>query len=753
MKKMFLIPLVLSFLFVSCNATPQPSQSNISSQTTDSSVSSVTSSSTSVVPTKTQIINQLEQVIDSSRFAVSMKDPNNKRSKEIFTSEYILHNSQKKGYLTLRDANDQNQKMIYKFDLKDNQISLKHAEVRHSGDSCEPLRSMKEFHPFYQLKNHPLDLNACLEKNSDGYFTSNQTLIYALAGSLGYENYAEQGDFPCAKVLLDAEGRLTFVLQTTADYISLEDYAQGTIIELNTAEDEMIEVFMRNHTFGDPITSSVLAPLTEKNLSLTSTIYSYYEGDAEGDQLGYSLLDAADDRLNVLIEDFGDASVTQWFLMPDQDHQASRVYLNGKNELSYEKTSRSWDELVFPNEVIKTEDFYKIDEDTYRYFGYRADDIFDSVTYVTLNTIETIDLKIKEDKVVSILFTFETIPNAVGNLIHYEVESRIVDYRNPQTPIPLGTIDETPAIKKSFDLLKGETTYTVKIYDLRQPDLFTLLQITENAILRKEYLPKPGTSDELDVRTTGFAKNKENKILPIAVSADNIVRVTGDPIEGKTMRDLIGFDISENLFKENAAEGFYSLRCNVYNLHQHMFGGNNLKNYLYSSFVMLHDAEGKISTIKYNYTINNNLISGREQMDFDHYGNTVIEEGISSQFDDLSSFVSPTTWEAETQVWEALVEKFGEEVAALIPYLYDETLAMKWQAVSTSKIFYISMEELGLNEDPTNYMERFKALLKTTPGFVEDTDADGQIVYVYGTLLQIRVESSPCRGIFISVPE
>lgn len=748
-KKIIIIPLVLSLLLVSCKDNKPSTNSNSSLQSNNSSVSI----STPPVSTKTQILNQLEQAIECSQFAVLMKDVNNKSSKEIFTPNYIIQNSKKSGFVTLLDVKDANQKMVYKFDLINNQIALKRAEVRYEENIRHEIRSTALLHPFIQLKNQNLDFNTYLEKNSEGYYTSNQTLIYALAASLGYENYAEQGDFPCAKLFLDDENRLSFILQTTSDYISLDDYAQGTFIEFDTAKDDTMENFIQNHTFTNPITSTILEPFTQETLSLTSNIYSYYEGDIEKDELGYSTLDVANDRLNVVIEDYGDASVAQLFLMPDQDNQAARVFLNGKNELGYEKTSKSWNEIVFPNQIITTDGFYKINDTTYRYFGNYAKEIFDCTAYVILNSIESFDLKVKDNKVISALFTFETIPNSMGNLIHYEVESLVVNYRNPQPPTPLEDLSETPAIKQSFDLLNGGTSYTVKMYDIKQPSLFTLLQVTDNAILRKEYSPKPGTTEEYDIRTTGFAKNKENKILPIVVSNDNIVRVTGDPIDNKTIQDLIGFDVSASLFKKNTRDNFYSLRCNVYDLYQHMFGGKNLKNYTYNSLVMLHDEEGKITTIKYNYSINNGLVNGSEQIDISNYGKTIIDEDISSQFANLSSFALPTTWEAETQVWEVMVEKFGEELASLVPYLYDETLAMKWQAVSTSKIFYISMEEYGLNEDPTNYMERFKELLKSTPGFVEDIDANGNTIYVYGTLLEIRVESSPCRGIFISIPE
>ena len=168
---------------------------------------------------------------------------------------------------------------------------------------------------------------------------------------------------------------------------------------------------------------------------------------------------------------------------------------------------------------------------------------------------------------------------------------------------------------------------------------------------------------------------------------------------------------------------------------------------------MNYDDEGFIRTIKYGYSINNGLITGTEQVEIYDYNNTKIEDEIVEQFATLADFALPQTWESETDVWDVLVEAFGEDVARLVPYLYDETLALKWSAFYTSTMFCINVEELGLKEDPTNYIERYIELLRNTNGFIEDIDAFGNTIFVYGDILQIKVGYSPNNGIYISVPK
>lgn len=737
-KKLFVAFLTLSIL-ASCQY-----------QETTSSIqdSSSEASSSQLIPVseKKQIVDILKQLIDSTSFSIDIISPTNQKAEDIFNEKYIIRNSTKTGFVELK--NNANKSQVFKFDLLNENIVLKHALVNYSDNYKEVVSSLEKMNPFFTLKGNDFEETLIL-KDSQGYYIENQSLIYVLADCAGYSDYAEQGDFPSARVFID-EGKLSFILQVTPDYISLEDYAQGTFNNISTATNSKMEDFIKQTYFNEQILENMIEPLKKSSYSLSSQINLVYDDDNDKDLVGKTLVSFNEERLNIKIDDFSNGSISQLFLT-NINGNATRVFLNGKNEVGYEATSKQWADLSLPMSIFSNSDFYKIDDDTYRYFGDSAKELFDALTYVVLGDIESFDIKISNGKAKSLLVNFVTTPNIMGNPVHYEVVIDINSETNLELPTPLTAINETSSIQDSFSYLDGGTSFTAKIYDIKQKNIFTLMKVTSQAIIYENYTPKLGETDAYNVSTTGFAINGENKVVPIAISSNQTVRATGDVID-KTIPDLIGFDVSPLLFKKNSTENYYSLRQNIYDLDQHMFGGKNLKNYNYDSLVMLFDEENKINTIKYKYSLNDGLITGNEQIEIYNYGSTSIDSDIVNQFSTLTPFTAPETWENESLVWNELVAFLGEEVAKVVPYLYDETLFNRWQAFSTSKFLGISCEELGLNEDPTNYMERFKELLRSTPGFVEDIDANGKTIFIYGTELEIFVDSSPCRGITIKKP-
>lgn len=737
-KKLFIAFLALSML-VSCQE--QGTTSSI-----QSSSSEATSSQLTPVSEKKQIVDIFKKLINSTSFSIDIISSTNQQSADVFNEKYIMRNSTKIGFVELK--NNANQSQVYKFDLLNDNVVLKHALVNYLDDGKEVVNSLEKMNPFFSLKGSDFKETLIL-KDSQGYYVEDQSLIYILADCVGYASYAEQGDFPCARVFIE-NNKLSFILQVTPDYVSLEDYAQGTFNNISQATDSKMEDFIKKSHFTEKISESMIAPLTKSSYALSSQINLVYDDDNDKDLVGKTSVAFSEERLKVKIDDFSNGSVSELFLI-NKNGNANRAFLNGKNEIGYEATSKQWTDLNLPNKVFNTNDFYKIEQDTYRYFGDSSKELFDALTYAILGDIESFDLKLSNGKVSSLLVNFVTTPNIMGNPVHYEVMMDVSSEINLDLPAPLTAINETPIVEESFSYLNGSTSFTAKIYDIKQKNIFTLMKVTSNAIIYENYTPKLGETDAYNVTTTGFAINGENKVVPIAISSNQTVSTTGEAID-KTIPELIGFDVSPLLFQKNATENYYSLRQNIYDLDQHMFGGQNLKNYNYDSFVMLFDEENKINTIKYRYSFNNGLITGNEQIEIYNYGTTSLDQAIVDQFATLSPFTAPETWENENLVWDELVTYFGEETAKLIPYLYDETLFNKWQAFSTNKFFGISYEKLGLNEDPTNYMERYKELLRSTPGFVEDIDAYGKTIFVYGTELEIFVDSSPCRGITIKKP-
>ena len=748
-KKLIILSLLL--LLAGCNnvnnslSNNESTSGNLNSSSTNSNPSSENSSTSSqTVSKRQQIINTLNQLIDSDSYAVMVDD-----DIDIFTKDYIVKNSSQEGYVKLKALNSKSNQQIYKFDIVDNVVDLKHAVIEYSENTKKIVDSMDDLAPFSLLSKSTIT-SAMIEQNTDGYFTSNQNIIMCLAKALGYEDYADQGDFPSARLEIE-DGNLKFTLQTTPDYMVLEDFASGTFVDINNASSPLLEQYIQDFSFKYFLSDEMIAPLTNDGVSFSSKIETHYYGESDFDIIGTSLVDVSSKCLGVEINDFGDSSTSSLYLVPE-DEMASKVYVNGKNELSYEKTNTKWQDVAFPNKFFLANEFCLISSNTYRYFGNNPNELFDATTYVILNEIESIDITLNKNVASKITFTFKPSQDLMGASFYYRVSTSIEKYVAPSLPELAKANEDTPIIKESFDKLNGQTSFTIKSYDIRQTDIYTITKITNNAILKEEYSPKPGSLEEINVKRTGYALTNSNKVLPFVVSSNNEVRVTGAAID-KTIAELIGFDVAPELFINHKDEKYFSLGREIYDLDKHIFGGNNLSNYKYDTLVMNYDDEGFIRTIKYGYSINNGLITGTEQVEIYDYNNTKIEDEIVEQFATLADFALPQTWESETNVWDVLVEKFGEDVARLVPYLYDETLALKWSAFYTSTMFCINVEELGLKEDPTNYIERYIELLRNSNGFIEDIDAFGNTIFVYGDILQIKVGYSPNNGIYISVPK
>lgn len=740
----------------SMNSSNSMSSELSSSNSSDSSSSNSSDSSSSevVVPIseRQQILNQLYDATEAENFTILMKSSTNRRSSEIFTNSYISKGSSQDGYVLLNDIENKKDKMVYKFDFEEDNIILKHAEVKNENGHKVAQRTMENLIPLNTYKGKSNVFEPLIERDSEGLMSTDSALIYTLAELLGYESYAEQGDFPIVRLYLDTQKQLSFTLQSTPDYISLTDFATGTFTNIGTSSDSRVENFINAPTFYDAIREEMLQPLLKDGLSMISNVYMNYLDDGSKELVGYSNVDTSSTCLNINIEDFGDSSVSKLHVVPNENNMAAKVFLNAKNELEYEQTSTKWSDVHLPKDFLNAKSFYKIENNVYRYYGTLFAEIFDCMAYVTLNDIESFDLIVSNNKVVAAVFTFENSQDMMGNAMYYSVETSLFDFENPNLPEILEKTKDTPVIQESIDHLNFDTSYTVKMYDVRQPQIYTTLEITKNAVLKKEVYPRPGEVDVYDSKTTGYVLLNDQSIIPISVDNNNVVKASGDPIYNMTLQELLGFNVSANVFYDFPNDSYYGLRADIYKIYEHMFGGSNLKNYNYDTFVMLYDENHYITTIKYGYLING-MVTGNEQIDIMNYGTTIIDESILSQIDNLEKYEEPITWKDEEQVWNQLVERFGEDVAKLVPYLYDETLSAKWSAFYTSKMFCITVESLGLNEDPTDYMNRYIQLLRESDGFVEDIDANGNTIFVYGTQIEIFVDSSPCRGIYISVVE
>mgnify|MGYP003397872979 FL=1 len=452
---------------------------------------------------------------------------------------------------------------------------------------------------------------------------------------------------------------------------------------------------------------------------------------------------------------------------------AVEQYLNGLNEITEVDTGIKWSSFNYLNDYLSEASLLQVSSDTYRYVGNDPFKVFNAITgtkSLGSNDIDYIDFTVKNSKITNIYTKFISDLDTANFLtdVWYDVTTTVGDAA-VSLPKPL-TIEEdklTETVTKTLSYFKD--TFEIEMYDKLAKSLSTKYTFINNGaesyILKDESYTKPGET-AISHKKTGFGLNSNGDVVEYLYTSNGSVFALNEPVKGKELSSFINMDISPVLFKKGTFEdkAYLKLRTDIKDIDSHLLGYNHIKDFNVDTFKFYYNdnKSKKPLSYTYHYSYNNGQSKGEEFVDVLGLGNAEVEteEGLSEKIKKLTSFVAPTTWEMEENVYDELVSLLGEERAKLVPYVYEKSLFDKWYGyVNKAKrkmTIYIPDTKFDF-DDKTNYMGRLEERIKANPSFKADTDDKGNKVYYYfdgnSYTLGISLSNNPKDGFDVFIPD
>lgn len=728
----------------------------------DSSLSSSLSSSTPD-PTPKDLYSFLQEASEGN-YTLSYRY-DNKDYSDIYTKDYVYYGTEGGGVLSLPSYLEEEENLLYEYSL-DSEEKVVLGGCVYSVDengNYIPSTSIVDYEYLSLIKDPSMGVTEKdIEEGEDGTLSSTDIYLCAiLGGALGYGQAASYGVFDSVTFTSEEEGTWTFSLSLIDEYKDAipQEELVGTITDVGTSSLESLESYRKDVSLPkDELTAEIASTVFSDSVHAKSTIYSVsgenkslaatmdYSFDPTHMHTTLSTSQGIDENLYVKADKEGESIAIG---------DATLQKIDGENNVIGLPTQRQWSDYDFPKEfetdILKAT--RKIDESTYHYYGYQADDFVSSLmrTFFVDSpmNVASLDFKVQDGKVHQILASFVETPNSDATAyFHYEVVIDILPFEPIQELESYAPIDNvTDKIEASFAFLTGENvSYKVDAYSVEDkkanPESYDgqKVIVTPDVVLIQE-------KDVLHTAVTGY-KKVDGGVLPFQVTAQNgeeIVRPLGEKLPG-SLSSYIPFKASPNVFDIDD-EGNYVLRPNVVYINRAIFSGPFGRVILPETLKMKTDEEGRITTITYDAEAVSTI---KEQVDITDYGTATIPEALQEKIDTLEGFVVPTTWGEESSDIAAKLTSFLGADAQSVPYVYVPDVYGKLVAIENEDNVHISsndIQDYGKTAFVTAYANK---LLEE--GYVVDSEAiapNSGTVYVKGNVA-IEVCKDDYNGIYVT---
>ena len=782
-KSILLLP-ILSTLITSCG-----NESNkTSNKTTDTPIASDTthttennsssSSSTENNQPKPNTLNKeilakrLNNIIEAKSFAIQktcIENIDEGDFTDVFTEKYVHLESKKLSHILMKNIIDDKNTSSYTFGIEENKLSLRSIDSKSVNGEYQVLDELSSFNPLNDYKdkktNKGLITTSDILLSVDDYVVNDFGLVLTLSTLLNLKERAANSQFVYAKFFLDQNSNLSFTLVKSTDGMSFTDYATGTFLDINTAASDLEESFLKNPFSYKKISSTLFNNIKKDHYSFSNAFEQTYP-EGYGWTLDKGVYQIEQDKIHLK------ADGEETFYVKKND-VAVEQYLNGLNEITEVDTGIKWSSFNYLNDYLSEASLLQVSSDTYRYVGNDPFKVFNAITgtkSLGSNDIDYIDFTVKNSKITNIYTKFISDLDTANFLteVWYDVTTTVGDAA-VSLPKPL-TIEEdklTETVTKTLSYFKD--TFEIEMYDKLAKSLSTKYTFINNGaesyILKDESYTKPGET-AISHKKTGFGLNSNGDVVEYLYTSNGSVFALNEPVKGKELSSFINMDISPVLFKKGTFEdkAYLKLRTDIKDIDSHLLGYNHIKDFNVDTFKFYYNdnKSKKPLSYTYHYSYNNGQSKGEEFVDVLGLGNAEVEteEGLSEKIKKLTSFVAPTTWEMEENVYDELVSLLGEERAKLVPYVYEKSLFDKWYGyvnkAQRKMTIYIPDTQFDF-DDKTNYMGRLEEMIKANTSFKADTDDKGNKVYYYydGTsyTLGISLSDNPKDGFDVFIPD
>ena len=781
-KSILLLP-ILSTLITSCGnesnkTSDKTTETPITTDTTHTTENNTSSPSTDNNQPKPNTLNKetlakmLNNIIEAKSFAIQktcIENTDEGDFTDVFTEKYVHLESKKLSHILMKNLIDDKNTSSYTFGIEENKLSLRSIDSKSVNGEYQVLDELSSFNPLNDYKdkktNKGLITTSDILLSVDDYVVNDFGLVLTLSTLLNLKERAANSQFVYAKFFLDQNSNLSFTLVKSTDGMSFTDYATGTFLDINTAASDLEESFLKNPFSYKKISSTLVNNIKKDSYSFSNAFEQTYPDDY-GWTLDKGIYQIEQDKIHLK------ADGEETFYVKKND-AAVEQYLNGLNEITEVDTGIKWSSFNYLNDYLSEASLLQVSSDTYRYVGNDPFKVFNAITgtkSLGSNDIDYIDFTVKNSKITNIYTKFISDLDTANFLtdVWYDVTTTVGD-ATVSLPKPL-LIEEnnlTETVTKTLSYFKD--TFEIEMYDKLAKSLSTKYTFINNGaesyILKDESYTKPGET-AISHKKTGFGLNSNGDVVEYLYTSNGSVFALNEPVKGKELSSFLNMDISPVLFKKGTFEdkAYLKLRTDIKDIDSHLLGYNHIKDFNVDTFKFYYNdnKSKKPLSYTYHYSYNDGQSKGEEFVDVLGLGNTEVEteEGLSEKIKKLTSFVAPTTWEMEENVYDELVSLLGEERAKLVPYVYEKSLFDKWYGyvnkAQRKMTIYIPDTQFDF-DDKTNYMGRLEEMIKANTSFKEDTDDKGNKVYYYfdGTsyTLGISLSDNPKDGFDVFIPD
>ena len=781
-KSILLLP-ILSTLITSCgnesnktsNKTTDTAIASDTTHTTENNSSSPSTENNQPKPNtlnKETLAKRLNNIIEAKSFAIQktcIENIDEGDFTDVFTEKYVHLESKKLSHILMKNIIDDKNTSSYTFGIEENKLSLRSIDSKSVNGEYQVLDELSSFNPLNDYKdkktNKGLITTSDILLSVDDYVVNDFGLVLTLSTLLNLKERAANSQFVYAKFFLDQNSNLSFTLVKSTDGMSFTDYATGTFLDINNATSDLEESFLKNPFSYKKISSTLVNNIKKDTYSFSNAFEQTYP-EGYGWTLDKGVYQIEQDKIHLK------ADGEETFYVKKND-VAVEQYLNGLNEITEVDTGIKWSSFNYLNDYLSEASLLQVSSDTYRYVGNDPFKVFNAITgtkSLGSNDIDYIDFTVKNSKITNIYTKFISDLDTANFLteVWYDVTTTVGDAA-VSLPKPL-TIEEdklTETVTKTLSYFKD--TFEIEMYDKLAKSLSTKYTFINNGaesyILKDESYTKPGET-AISHKKTGFGLNSNGDVVEYLYTSNGSVFALNEPVKGKELSSFLNRDISPVLFKKGTFEdkAYLKLRTDIKDIDSHLLGYNHIKDFNVDTFKFYYNdnKSKKPLSYTYHYSYNNGQSKGEEFVDVLGLGNTEVEteEGLSEKIKKLTSFVAPTTWEMEENVYDELVSLLGEERAKLVPYVYEKSLFDKWYGyvnkAQRKMTIYIPDTQFDF-DDKTNYMGRLEEMIKANTSFKADTDDKGNKVYYYydGTsyTLGISLSDNPKDGFDVFIPD
>ena len=547
---------------------------------------------------------------------------------------------------------------------------------------------------------HYVDIDALtFEENNGVFYTADNNTIVAMATIVGseYVLYADKIEFSFDESF-DLNARVVFIDPNTnqIDETSTNAFGYIKFSDIGKTAAPVLDAAMKNVTIGDTGMSEEVASsfmLTKAHLKAT---IKHFIGENET-VLGTSEYNFDE---KYLIEDKVVRGTTiHNFYEKDEQGYANYVGIGPDNEV-VRTNYGEWDAFTFPFATLTLDDFRKTGYDTYSYMGYSSNAVAKFLAWANIgdNAISYITAREENGKIVSFtcetenqLYNTGTDDAPVYEYGKYAFEIEVLPYETIVAPAPFEADADTVRIKAYLDdLTESGANYTLMIGDHLTPSDLITIKVTEKTILIKNYKNKETTYKGYHVLDDGvieFSATNDGQATDDTSDDTATAKLIKDVemAEGQTLASLLGLNIAPETLKFDE-DGNIVFKEGVLN------GGTGLFNDFYWKDIAM-DGTIKFTVRNDNITaINFKYDNGSTTAQYANlfmYGTTgltsTFEKDLVAKLATIKDAPKPTSWKEESPAaYEKMVTLLGEELAAIIPYIYDQNYSGFYDAGTIS---------------------------------------------------------------------